>query len=66
MSRLTSVGVIRNVAQFDEGQLLRFERGVNALRSSGSWTKAKLVEMFFEMLPDFAHLETGKYLDQRM
>jgi FlaA1/EpsC-like NDP-sugar epimerase len=66
MSRLASVGVIRNVAQFDEGQLLRFERGVNALRSSGSWTKAQLVEIFFEMLPDFVHLETGKYLDQRM
>lgn len=66
MSRLTSVGVIRNEAQFDEGQLLRFEKGVHALRSSGSWTKAQLVEMFFEMLPDFAHLETGKYLDQRM
>lgn len=66
MSRLTSVGIIRNDAQFDEGQLLRFETGVNALRSSGSWTKAQLVEMFFEMLPDFAHLETGKYLDQRM
>jgi hypothetical protein len=24
------------------------------------------VELFFEMLPDFGHLETGKYLDQRM
>lgn len=66
MSRLTSVGVIRNEAQFDEGQLLRFERGVKALSSSGRWTKAQLIEMFFEMLPDFAHLETGKYLDQRM
>jgi FlaA1/EpsC-like NDP-sugar epimerase len=66
ISRLISVGIIRNDAQFDEGQLMRFERGVNALRSSGSWTKAQLVEMFFEMLPDFAHLETGKYLDQRM
>ncbi len=66
MSRLSSVGVIRNQAQFDEGQLHRFEYGVKLLRSVGGWSKAQLVELFFEMLPDFAHLETGKYLDQRM
>lgn len=66
MSRLASVGVIRNPAQFDEDQLDRFEHKVNALRAKGHWDKAQLVELFFEMLPDFAHLETGKYLDQRM
>lgn len=66
MSRLSSVGVIRNSALFDEGQLQRFEQGVAALRSEGRWSKAHLVELFFEMLPDFAHMETGKYLDQRM
>lgn len=66
MSRLASVGVIRNPAQFDEGQLQRFELGVSTLRKSERWTKSQLVELFFEMLPDFAHLETGKYLDQRM
>ncbi len=66
MTRLPSVGVIRNLAQFDEGQLQRFENGVNALRVKGSWNKDQLVERFFEMLPDFAHLETGKNLDQRM
>ncbi len=66
MSRLASVGVIRNSVQFDEGQLQRFEHRVNVLRGEGRWSKAELVELFFEMLPDFAHLETGKYLDQRM
>ena len=66
MSRLSSVGVIRNPAQFREDQLQRFEHGVNVLRAQGRWDKAQLVELFFEMLPDFGHLETGKYLDQRM
>jgi hypothetical protein len=66
MSRLASVGVIRNLAKFDEGQLQRFERGVSALRSSGCWSKEQLIDIFFEMLPGFAHLETGKYLDQKM
>lgn len=66
LSRLTSIGVVRNAAEFNESKLQSFEQGVNALREGGYWSKSQLIELFFEMLPDFAHLETGKYLDQRM
>ncbi len=66
MSRFDSVGVIRNQPDFDSGQLDRFMDGMAALRNARSWNKAQIVEQFFEMLPDFAHMETGKYLDQRM
>ncbi len=66
MSRFESVGVIRNQPEFDAGQLDRFMDGVAALRKQPTWTKGDIVELFFEMLPDFAHMETGKYLDQRM
>jgi FlaA1/EpsC-like NDP-sugar epimerase len=66
MARFESVGVIRNQPIFDAGQLDRFQNGMAALRSGPGWTKAQIVELFFEMLPDFAHMETGKYLDQRM
>lgn len=66
MSRFTSVGVIRNNSSFDEEQLKRFEQGVSSIREGGRWTKAQLIDLFFDMLPEFAHLETGKYLDQRM
>ena len=66
MSRFTSVGVIRNNSCFDEEQLKRFEQGVSSIREGGLWTKAQLIDLFFDMLPEFAHLETGKYLDQRM
>ena len=66
MARFESVGVIRNPPAFDAGQLERFKEGVALLRSRPTWTKADIVELFFEMLPDFAHMETGKYLDQRM
>ena len=30
------------------------------------WAKKEIVELFFDILPEFAHKETGKYLDQRM
>ena len=66
MARFESVGVIRNQPEFDAGQLDRFMDGVAALRKQPTWTKGDIVDLFFEMLPDFAHMETGKYLDQRM
>jgi len=66
MACFESVGVIRNQPVFDAGQLDRFKEGVALLRSRPTWSKADIVELFFEMLPDFAHMETGKYLDQRM
>jgi FlaA1/EpsC-like NDP-sugar epimerase len=66
MTRFESVGVIRNPPVFDAGQLERFKEGMALLRSRPTWTKEEIVKLFFEMLPDFAHMETGKYLDQRM
>jgi FlaA1/EpsC-like NDP-sugar epimerase len=66
MDRFTSVGVIRNPASFDAEKLDRFQRGIMGLRDSGRWTKAQIVELFRQTLPNFVHLETGKYLDQRM
>ncbi len=66
IDRFESVGVIRNQPVFDVGQLDRFKEGVALLRSRPTWSKMEIVELFFEMLPDFAHMETGKYLDQRM
>lgn len=66
MSRMLSVGIIRNPLSFDERKLNSFERGVKNLRERGSWTKAELLNLYFEILPNFSHFDTGKYLDQRM
>lgn len=66
MERFNSVGVIKNKPQFDQNKLDVFLRGVEALRIEGTWNKKNIVDLFFDVLPDFAHKETGKYLDQRM
>lgn len=66
MTRFETMGVIRNQPKFEAGALDRFQDRVQELRNRPTWTKADIVELFFELLPDFAHLETGKYLDQRM
>ena len=66
MERFETIGVIKNQPDFDEAQLDEFMDGIEALRNKGTWTKDDIVKLYFGLLPDFAHKETGKYLDQRM
>jgi FlaA1/EpsC-like NDP-sugar epimerase len=66
MERFETVGVINNQPEFDEGKLDDFMDGIEALRKKGTWVKDDIVKLYFGLLPEFAHKETGKYLDQRM
>ena len=66
MERFETVGVIRNQPEFDEAELDEFMNGIEALREKGTWDKEDIVKLYFSLLPEFAHKETGKYLDQRM
>ena len=66
MERFETVGVIKNQPKFDEAKLDDFMDGIEALRNKGTWTKEDIVKLYFGLLPEFAHKETGKYLDQRM
>ena len=66
MQRFESIGVIRNEPVFDAAQLDGFVECIAELKAAGSWDKPDLVALFDAMLPDFAHKETGKYLDSRM
>jgi hypothetical protein len=58
--------VIRNPAEYDAGQLDHFLQAIHDLRAAGRWEKGDLVRLFHEMVPEFAHKETGRYLDGRM
>ena len=66
MGRFETVGIIKNQPDFDETKLDGFMNSIEALRRKGTWTKDDIVKLYFELLPEFAHKETGKYLDQRM
>ena len=66
MERFETVGVIKNKPDFDEAKLDDFMDGIEALREKGTWSKDDIVKLYFGLLPEFAHKETGKYLDQRM
>ena len=66
MERFDTVGIIRNQPDFDDAKLDDFIDGIKTLRAKSFWTKDEIIKLFFDLLPEFSHKETGKYLDQRM
>lgn len=66
MERFENLGVIKNEADFDEEKLNNFEKTIRTLKSNLAWTKEDIIQEFLNMIPDFAHKETGKYLDGKM
>ena len=66
MDRFENLGVIKNEADFNEEKLNNFTSAILAMKEKRSWEKEEIVKLFFTMIPDFGHKETGKYLDNRM
>ena len=66
MDRFQNLGVIKNEASFSSDMLDNFLEVIHELRTQVVWEKAPIVNLFNEMIPDFDHKETGKYLDGRM
>lgn len=66
MDRFENLGVIKNEALFDPELVSEFELTIAKLKQDQAWTKEEIVALFFKMIPDFGHKETGKYLDSKM
>ena len=66
MKLFSSIGVIKNEPVFEGETLSYFEKRINKIKNSNAWSRKEIVELFHEMIPDFGHRETGKFLDQRM
>jgi len=66
MERFENLGIIKNEADFDEALLSAFEKDIEGMLANKAWDKEEIVKIFFKMIPDFGHKETGKYLDGKM
>lgn len=66
MERFESIGIIKNELDYDEDKLEDFNARTDAMRKAGTWTRGELIDLFNEMIPNFDHKETGKFLDGRM
>ena len=66
MKKFNSIGIIKNEAKFYEKLLDEFSSKVEQLHNEGVWTRQDIIERFHQMLPNFDHKDTGKFLDGRM
>lgn len=66
MERFDNLGIIKNQPHYDPRLLSLFEDQIRAMKQRAAWDKEQLLALFFQMIPDFGHKETGKYLDSKM
>lgn len=66
MARFENLGVIKNEPLYQQELLALFEQQIAGYKQDKAWTKEQIVELFHQMIPDFGHKETGKYLDSKM
>ncbi len=63
-----SIGIIKNEADFDDNKLNSFVESIESFKSNGSWSKADILDLFLDLMPDFidTYKDTGKNLQERM
>lgn len=66
VQRFSNLGVIKNNLVLEKDKLYKFESRITELKDRGIWQKEQIVDLFNEMIPNFNHKETGKYLDSKM
>ena len=66
MNRFENFGIIKNERDFSTEKIDLFSTSIKDMKQAKKWNKEQLVDLFFKMIPDFGHKETGKYLDSKM
>lgn len=66
LERFHGIGIIKNKPSAFAGETELFETEIRKLRKSGRWRREDLIQLFNRILPEFAHKETGKFLDDIM
>ncbi|NWJ51812.1 MAG: polysaccharide biosynthesis protein [Bacteroidetes bacterium] len=61
-----NLGVIKNSKILKISEIDNVLNRLHSLFDKDTLSKSELVEVLKEYLPNFAHIETGKYLDQKM
>lgn len=66
MNRFKNLGIIKNELMVNQDKTSYFTKEIEKLKVRRQWDKKELIILFNEMIPNFGHLETGKYLDSKM
>lgn len=66
MLRFENLGVIKNETLYNQSKLENFTAQIKEMKSNLYWTKESIVDLFYYLIPNFGHKETGRYLDSKM
>ena len=66
MEKFENLGIIKNDLHFENDKLNHFDNTVSQYKADKKWSKEQIIDLFHQMIPDFGHKETGKYLDAKM
>ncbi|RBA29125.1 UDP-N-acetylglucosamine 4,6-dehydratase [Flavobacterium tibetense] len=66
LETFVNLGVIKNELILEEDKINHFSKTISEMRKTKKWTKIELVELFNDMISNFGHKETNKYLDAKM
>lgn len=66
MKRFQNIGIIKNHGESYQEKIYLFTNLIRKMKEEKKWTRDQLINLFYEMIPDFGHKETGKYLDSKM
>lgn len=66
LARFKDIGIIQNKGTYNGGKLDHFEWMIDSYKQNKNWSKADILKLFKELLPDFQHEERGRYLDSKM
>ena len=66
MNRFATLGIVKNNSDVNDEKLAYFLEQIENMKKRKFWAKEEIIDLFFEMIPNFGHKETGKYLDSKM
>lgn len=66
LDRFENLGIIKNEVNYNNDLLEMFTSTIQNLKKEKRWSKEEIVNLFFNMIPNFGHKETGKHLDSKM
>ena len=66
MSRFQNLGIVKSSLSYEDENLDHFLQKISQMMAEQKWEKSEIVDLFHQMIPDFNHKATGKYLDAKM
>jgi FlaA1/EpsC-like NDP-sugar epimerase len=66
LNKFKTLGVIKNKINYNEQKLKLFKSKIEKFKDELNWNREDLKKVFNFMISDFAHKETGKFLDSKM